>query len=599
LLASLLLALVPFASALQDEDLGTLLGRVLTAGRSADPREIEAIGARQSEEALDGLREIAVTIDGTKQKRAAFRALRHFRGTALESDAIALLVERIFDKDEEEPRLAADGLLRFGAAARAANRRVVTKSKDALCRAIALAGLLEDIERDPEPEALGWLLEDTVLGVTCWKPDLARLLALFGSDADLTRLRRAIGDRDVSPFHRAVVVEVLLARPQEAPLPVLKAGLRAKSATVSWVALKYLIDHPELDASVLSSDLKKLGRSFEPSLRRGVAIVRGRVLARNLDPERRQAELDKLLRSKAPTDRQAAAALLAEDSTTAPAEIATRLHALLVDPDRTVAAEALIAIERLRRVESIPVLIDALGVSTGQPLQDLRAVLVELTGEDHGLSASRWQAWWEAVGADFEVPAPEEVEALRARLLELQAAHESRATFYGLPVVSDRVAFLLDVSGSMSTEVRPEETRLGIAIDQLEAVLARLSDGALVNVVFFSDDARAWSDVPLALDAERRTGLAQFLHQQFAWGRTNLYTGLERALADPRIDTLYVLSDGKPEGGPTEDPESIVAEVTRWNSARHVVIHSVAVGEELWLMSELARRTEGRSLVAD
>ena len=69
------------------------------------------------------------------------------------------------------------------------------------------------------------------------------------------------------------------------------------------------------------------------------------------------------------------------------------------------------------------------------------------------------------------------------------------ASYWDLPVFSDRVVFIVDVSGSMTQPFGTgDNTRLDEAKRQLVRVLGMLPAKAKANVVSFSDQATAMAE---------------------------------------------------------------------------------------------------------
>ena len=182
---------------------------------------------------------------------------------------------------------------------------------------------------------------------------------------------------------------------------------------------------------------------------------------------------------------------------------------------------------------------------------------------------------------------------------QIRDAYESRAEFYGLPVASDRLAFVVDASGSMRYKAAKGATRLEVALRELLAVVERLPDGTLINVVFFATHVEPWEEKLVELDGESRSSLETFIRYRRPGGLTNIYDALESATLDRRIDTVYLLTDGRPEGGATTDPYQIRLEVERWNSTGHIVIHGVSIGGDNQLVRDLASATGGRFLIPE
>ena len=112
-------------------------------------------------------------------------------------------------------------------------------------------------------------------------------------------------------------------------------------------------------------------------------------------------------------------------------------------------------------------------------------------------------------------------------------------------------------------------------------------------MIFFGNRAEKWQPELTLMNDELRTEAREHVKGLKAPGATAIYDGLVAAFEDPRVDTIYLLTDGGPSGGTIDDIDEIIAEVRRWNSVRQVVIHSVAVGRDSRLLRTLAEECHG------
>ena len=72
-------------------------------------------------------------------------------------------------------------------------------------------------------------------------------------------------------------------------------------------------------------------------------------------------------------------------------------------------------------------------------------------------------------------------------------------------------------------------------------------------------------------------------------GGTELFLGLNKALRDKQVDTIFVLSDGQVRAGHT-----ILDAVEALNGDRRIAIHCVAIGTDSLLLRHLAAQNGGR-----
>ena len=76
------------------------------------------------------------------------------------------------------------------------------------------------------------------------------------------------------------------------------------------------------------------------------------------------------------------------------------------------------------------------------------------------------------------------------------------------------------------------------------------------------------------------------------WG-TNIYDTLEFTLKDRRVDTIYLLSDGRPVGGKYSAPEDIIREIGAINRVRGAKINCISFGRETAFLKKLAAQNQG------
>ena len=237
----------------------------------------------------------------------------------------------------------------------------------------------------------------------------------------------------------------------------------------------------------------------------------------------------------------------------------------------------------------------------GSLLRSMTGALVPI--ED----AQAWRDFWAAEQDNIQVPAP------------LREADPSgtRVEFFGVPVTGASIAFLIDTSGSMENppagtgpatglrRVRRARTRLGVAKEQLVMATQAMDKASQFYLLTFADSARTWTVKPLRPGPRVTRGLTGLLSRLNAFGGTNLYAGLFAALemegrtfgdaALPKIDELFVLSDGEPTSGPARDADTLCELVAEANKYAKVRINAVftGVGDGGALLKRLAEENGG------
>jgi hypothetical protein len=246
-----------------------------------------------------------------------------------------------------------------------------------------------------------------------------------------------------------------------------------------------------------------------------------------------------------------------------------------------------------------------LPLEQGRMHEEVARLLRLLTGVDMGRVQERWLRWWADQPEGWSPPTLAEALAAEAQRGPREGDRTTRSTFYGLPVVSERVCFLVDVSGSMNevmksavggTSTTGEKTgtkRIDVAREQLGKALQGLDPGQLFNVLFFATDVFPWQDELVPCNAETQVEALDFVRAQKVGGGTATYDALARALEDEAVDTIYLLSDGVPSGGTFNDIDRILEEIAILNGSRRVMIHGIAVGAASRLLKGLADESGG------
>ncbi|HEX7900727.1 MAG TPA: HEAT repeat domain-containing protein [Planctomycetota bacterium] len=327
----------------------------------------------------------------------------------------------------------------------------------------------------------------------------------------------------------------------------------------------------------LAAELAGNGR---PEKRAGVAEALGRT---------RHASASSALAAAAVKDaeppvRVAALDALRELKEGAPAAIENLKHEFW-----QVRSAAAALLKTLKAKEGVEPLIDALGKADGRWRAEINEALVAITGVDKHGDPAAWKAWLAAPDA-----AP-------------PAAPAAKTTFYGIPVESKSVIFILDRSGSMAEpsewEIPPDvatgpgpkeikkegDRKIDIARWQLKKALAMMPDGAEFNLIFYNHEWTILSEKPLKLAAATRKAAFEFIDRLDPVGPTNIYDPLEKGLsfaaagamaekiARSGVDTLFFLTDGMPNTGQVPRAEDILVKVKELNKARKVKIHAIGV----------------------
>tara|TARA_R110002126_G_scaffold107530_4_gene243031 strand:- start:7653 stop:9698 length:2046 start_codon:yes stop_codon:yes gene_type:complete len=294
----------------------------------------------------------------------------------------------------------------------------------------------------------------------------------------------------------------------------------------------------------------------------------------------------------------------------------------LVHESWHVRGRAAAALATLRSRAGVPAMIARLELAEGREKTDLHGALVSLTGKDFRTNFTLWQRWWDAEGEAFVVVTEEQ-------LAEIEAAEADTegVTFFGIRTDSQKVIFILDVSGSMnwSTVVRSnpyddpnqqpdlprgnERSRIDVAKGDLKKAIGGLRDGAVFNIVVYATEVRRWKDDMQIMTPEIRSEVLDYVGELKAVGGTNIFGSLKEAFsmagvdteasaqewANPIADTIFLLTDGTATVGVVTNSDGILSHVKEWNLAAGIVLHTIGLSgaQDAYLLSTLAKQNHG------
>lgn len=312
----------------------------------------------------------------------------------------------------------------------------------------------------------------------------------------------------------------------------------------------------------------------------------------------------------------------------APDEAIDPLLALLEKDDWRIRYAAARSLVNMRCEDLIEPFIKCMYKSSEWLQKELGGMLREMTGKDNGADVKSWDQWWTANKDKFEIQYEEDI-----------LASDQTMTFYGLEINSNKVLFCLDRSGSMALpasdwvdnviqseqggekdkgdDLDPKDPKAAgkkkkkgsrTKMEALKAELVRMVKGLKPSVNFnlyqYSSDCQLWKKekgvaLVSANDATKDECL-KYIEKMSPGGGTAIYDVLKKAflmaagsidgkdaelekLKDPKIelavDTIFLMTDGTPMGGQTNDIGKILEDVQKWNSLGRIRVHSVGVGE--------------------
>jgi HEAT repeat protein len=234
---------------------------------------------------------------------------------------------------------------------------------------------------------------------------------------------------------------------------------------------------------------------------------------------------------------------------------------------------------------------------------DILTALRRVTGVNAGSDYSDWKTWWGEQRAGFTFKGVKRVVTGSAKPQPLrQVGSKTRKkkkvpTYYGSEVLSHRIAFVCDNSGSMNSGGSIKSTsKLTILKNELMGVIKNLPSRTRFNIYSFGSDWKSWQKKIVPANGRNKKSALAYVQALSGAGQTLLYDPLEAALMDKEVDTIYLLSDGAPSRGKYTATADILRAIARINSTRRVVIHTISIGGMNKMMVEVARANSGQAI---
>lgn len=297
------------------------------------------------------------------------------------------------------------------------------------------------------------------------------------------------------------------------------------------------------------------------------------------------------------------------------------------DADWRVRAAVVDSLKHVRTNEVVDLLIRQMEREDGRLKDDINSALVRLTGENHNF-ADVWARWWAGVGKRLPALSGDPNAGGGAGADQSLKARDS-AAFYGIPTRSERICFIIDISGSMAKEVEqfkrvvitgrkeseePVEgkTRMEVAKNELKRAIGNLSPSKEFNIIFFNHGVKVWRNTMVKATPAGKAEARKEIDLIVPSGATYTLGALREAFAlagilggergrEAGIDTIFLLSDGGPTDNKIEeakpmDPDTILDAVRQWNQDAGIVIHTIAVDTEdvgTYFLKQLAAQNGG------
>ena len=287
------------------------------------------------------------------------------------------------------------------------------------------------------------------------------------------------------------------------------------------------------------------------------------------------------------------------------AALITALH----DPEFPVRRQALTSLASRRDHSVVTALISQLAKleqDHGMLWLQTRNLLTEMTGEDFATAAD-WQTFWEPRKESFDF------EAGRGEKNEAETKEREQPKFFGSEVNSNRVLFIIDISGSMkmtdpekplegadATDLKknydklaleapmPPRQRIQRAKQELVRVIKSLATSQWFNIMTFSDSTRMCNRQLVQATPKMKANAEKWISTLHEGGGTSTDRAFKDAFRQKNVNTIYLLSDGAPMHDPNkpvdqELMDSIVESVKNENRFRRIRINALGFdGPGIW-----------------
>ncbi|MAE27863.1 MAG: hypothetical protein CMJ87_02605 [Planctomycetes bacterium] len=274
--------------------------------------------------------------------------------------------------------------------------------------------------------------------------------------------------------------------------------------------------------------------------------------------------------------------------------VPSRIKPLAAAPEMAVRKAALDSLAAQESRAGLMVMVERLEAESELRLR-WRAVdhLRRLTGMKHRLDPRPWRRLvesldqnWRPASSASSAPAP---------------AEDATSSFVGLPVISERLCFLVDFSGSI-WEDRGDRTRKDVAGEELRKALESLPETTHFNVIPYTGKPHPWQDELVPATKRNVRAALDYFDGCNERGTGNFWDAARLALEDESVDTIMALTDGAPTGGHRWNLELMADLLPELNRYRRVAFDALLVDTSNFLRrhwEQMCAATGGRTVQVD
>jgi HEAT repeat protein len=382
------------------------------------------------------------------------------------------------------------------------------------------------------------------------------------------------------------VAEALGRMPLELDAADLAKALKAKDAAVRRMLL-WSIERQAPNGRVVGETAKKLQPVVEKLSEQDKddGVRAAAVLARcALEPDQRDEVVRVFVTEKSPECR-IAAALAA--SALPNVERRARVAVLATDPLARVRWALSDVMATTPDRDDVGVLVEMLAAETVmRNAWHYTELLQRLSGLKHRNDPRPWIEWQRELPEDWE-PLQKEVG---------NDYGDRTASLVGMPILSDRVCIVIDLSGS-TWEERDGKTRKQVLDVELKRALEALPAGTRFNLIPYTVTPHPWKQEVVEATQKNVEKALEWFEGVHHSGQGNFWSAWQLAVSDPGVDTVMALTDGAPTGGDRWNLQLMGPLLEEQNRFRRVVLDAVIVdakGRLLEYWTEMCAKTGGR-----
>ena len=419
---------------------------------------------------------------------------------------------------------------------------------------------------------------------------LAEIIAELNDDATNKKLIRGINKGKA--YEKRFALGAVVNAEDDKLNEKVREMLDDEDLTVGFAAAKFLVRRADMESFAALE--KKLTSLEEP-----VAIAHMMDMLSELggDSAEWEARLVQFANSEAVEVRNAALYQIGKDGRGQHFDLLVKG---LKHQDWSTRLACLRGLEQLREKRVVGPIIEQMQKEVGRVRIEMSNVLFNLTGQPFRVAEKSWLNWWKDNSDSFEVISLAQLEAAKAKEELRRLKQVTNSKFFGIRILSHRVIFIIDVSGSMEEKMSTqfEEgsslTRMAVARRELINSIKGMERGALFNIIIFSSEVDKWLEDGIAgANQVERDEAEAFVARLKPGGGTNLYDSIKMAFEDPEVDTIFILSDGEPTVGAVTDVNRIRKDVQAWNEHRNIEINTIGIGGKLNILEWLAEDAGG------